>query len=555
MTALPWCLILEEQAAPPGGETARWFEDLVAGLAPRPLVLVYLGAGGAHGLDVAPAGGGASPRRGAGDRAAETRPPPPHVVEVIRLAAGERGLSTRVSPHGVVRPAVAPGPLGRLFRRDTHQAYRAALERVRPLLEAVARGRGAEETTLGLAAALEVLAGDGPHGLAPRAVFEGHEAAQLFEEISHGARGAGGLEGGPRYGPAELAAAARRALRPLAELLACRLPPAELYLAAGGGQAGLVAAVAARRAGGVPVVLAETTRALERRLLQVHWQHEALAAAQGGAVAGAELELRAVLLLHRMALERADLILAASEHDRALQRLAGAPAERVCVMPPGLLLEQDMPRGTRPDGSRPQVEIVGNLGPVDPLHDTRTFVRCARVLIERLDLVRFVAVGPLEVHPAYLARCVEEATLLGMAPLLRFLGPYRIEDVLPQLDCLVVTGLGGASPPGLPEALALGLPVVAVDTPPCRELLGGDEPAGLLAPPGEEQALAAAVVRILRDAELRRRLGEAARRRVAALPSRQLALARLAARLEELRAAGVAPAARDQAVTGRKAPG
>jgi glycosyltransferase involved in cell wall biosynthesis len=62
------------------------------------------------------------------------------------------------------------------------------------------------------------------------------------------------------------------------------------------------------------------------------------------------------------------------------------------------------------------------------------------------------------------------------------------------------------------EAMCNGIPVVASDLPPLRDLLGDNE-AGLLVPPGSVDALAAALRRLLADADLCRQLGEVGRSR------------------------------------------
>lgn len=65
------------------------------------------------------------------------------------------------------------------------------------------------------------------------------------------------------------------------------------------------------------------------------------------------------------------------------------------------------------------------------------------------------------------------------------------------------------------EAMMNGIPVVAGDIPPLRDLLGDDE-AGLLYPVEDTAAAAAALRRLVGDAELRRSLGAAGRQRSAA---------------------------------------
>jgi glycosyltransferase involved in cell wall biosynthesis len=66
----------------------------------------------------------------------------------------------------------------------------------------------------------------------------------------------------------------------------------------------------------------------------------------------------------------------------------------------------------------------------------------------------------------------------------------------------------------LAEAMASGLPVVASETGALREVIGRPGVSGLLVPPGDVDALADRMRTLLADEALRRRLGEAARRRV-----------------------------------------
>lgn len=78
---------------------------------------------------------------------------------------------------------------------------------------------------------------------------------------------------------------------------------------------------------------------------------------------------------------------------------------------------------------------------------------------------------------------------------------------------ILPTTYGEGLPKCLLEAAACGRPLIATDAPGCRELVE-DGVTGLLVPPRDPAALAAAIRRLATDAELRRRLGAAARRAV-----------------------------------------
>jgi glycosyltransferase involved in cell wall biosynthesis len=82
---------------------------------------------------------------------------------------------------------------------------------------------------------------------------------------------------------------------------------------------------------------------------------------------------------------------------------------------------------------------------------------------------------------------------------------------------------------GLLEAMAAGRPVVATRVGGNPEVVVDGE-SGLLVPPQDPEALAAAVLRLLREPGLAQRLGAAARRRVEA----EFTLERMVRRMEDL---------------------
>lgn len=119
------------------------------------------------------------------------------------------------------------------------------------------------------------------------------------------------------------------------------------------------------------------------------------------------------------------------------------------------------------------------------------------------------------------------AAQLGISERVRFLG--RREDV-PQLlaacDVFALPSLYEGSSLAVLEAMAVGVPVVSSAIGGTDELIEDGE-SGLLVPPGDAAALAAALRRVLGDGELRRRLAARARERV----ERDLTRERMAVRV------------------------
>jgi len=99
---------------------------------------------------------------------------------------------------------------------------------------------------------------------------------------------------------------------------------------------------------------------------------------------------------------------------------------------------------------------------------------------------------------------------------LSFLGPQEdMADLLARATLVWVPSLGDTGLHFTLEAMAAGKPVVATNVPSLREIIV-DGQTGFLIAPGDKVALARRTRELLRDPELARRMGEAARRRALA---------------------------------------
>jgi len=119
---------------------------------------------------------------------------------------------------------------------------------------------------------------------------------------------------------------------------------------------------------------------------------------------------------------------------------------------------------------------------------------------------------------------------------LRWAGEMELPAVAEHLaaaDIFVWPGTGEAYGIAYLEAQAAGLPVVAQAAAGVPTVVR-HEVTGLLTPPGDDAAYAAAIVRLVEEAHLRRRLGQAARQFVTEERSLSAAAARLRLLLEPL---------------------
>jgi glycosyltransferase involved in cell wall biosynthesis len=126
---------------------------------------------------------------------------------------------------------------------------------------------------------------------------------------------------------------------------------------------------------------------------------------------------------------------------------------------------------------------------------------------DRADVhLYLIGTGPMEPALRAAARGHANVHFKGLIP-----GAARL---LPALDVYAQTSLSEGRSLSMLEAMAAGLPTVAHDLVPVREVHGDGETA-LLVPLGDRAALGAALQRLATDAALRRKLGQNARERAA----------------------------------------
>lgn len=164
-------------------------------------------------------------------------------------------------------------------------------------------------------------------------------------------------------------------------------------------------------------------------------------------------------------------------------------------------------------GAGPQHVLFGIIGRLTAQKDHATFLRAAAVAAQSLPNARFLVIGDGELRAAL----IRQATAAGLLPdRLTFTGVIRdMPGVLAMLDVVVLSSAWEGLPMTLLEAMSMARPVIATSVGEIPNLIA-DGVSGLVVPPGDDGALAAAMVRIAGDPALRRDLGAAGRKAVAA---------------------------------------
>lgn len=214
---------------------------------------------------------------------------------------------------------------------------------------------------------------------------------------------------------------------------------------------------------------------------------------------------------HRIYASWLDLIVVEGGNLVDLLVASGVDPERIALIPSAIDRDKflaGVPAGIGLVGKR---LAVGYVGRIDPAKDPLMFVEIAALLRSRsIDFI-IAGDGPLE------AEVRKSIHRLGLKRFIRCLGRVRF-DLMPAvyatLDVVVVPSRIDGRPQVVQEAQASGVPVVAANVGSMSELIN-DEDTGLLCPAGSEAgAYAAQIARLLDDPGLRRRIGDAGRRRV-----------------------------------------
>lgn len=218
--------------------------------------------------------------------------------------------------------------------------------------------------------------------------------------------------------------------------------------------------------------------------------------------------------LVRLLYPRADMIVAVAEGiKRDLTENFGLPAEKIVVIYNPIDVQSVRLRAAEPV-EHPWFEGSGSplLVAVGRLVKLKGFDFLLRALAQLPSQTRLVIIGEGE-ERAILENLIAELGLTDRVALLGFQeNPWKY---MACADLFVLSSLTEGLPNVIGEAMALGLPIIATNcSPGVREYLE-DGQSGLLVPPGDPQALAQGIMRLLSDEQLRLQLVERGRQRVA----------------------------------------
>jgi glycosyltransferase involved in cell wall biosynthesis len=190
------------------------------------------------------------------------------------------------------------------------------------------------------------------------------------------------------------------------------------------------------------------------------------------------------------------------------------PADKVRLIWNGAPLEEFAP--VAPDRARAvrgalgiaaEAPVIGSIARLNEQKGHRYLLDAAAVVLAKRPDARLLIVGDGDLAQPLRA----QAAALGIVPQVIFAGHRSdVRDMLGAIDVFCISSTYEGTPLSLFEAMAAGKTIVSTAVDGCREVLEEGK-TGLLVPPRDPAALAAALLRVLDHSALAKTLADSAR--------------------------------------------
>ncbi len=310
----------------------------------------------------------------------------------------------------------------------------------------------------------------------------------------------------------------RAMLLPLFYLLQQDIPSADIYHSVATGYAGAIGSLAAH-IHNKPLLLTEHgiySREREEELLKASWVQEQFK----------DLWISYFYSLSRLTYQNAAKVFTLFEKNAEIQRYLGCDHRKISVIPNGIDVAKYR---SLPPKKAGQPFAIGAIARIVPIKDILTMLRSFALVQKQLPAAKFIIVGPTDADEEYYRSCLELAENLNLKNL-EFTGRQDVSPFLIELDIIVLSSISEGQPLVILEAFACSKPCVSTDVGACRELIFGVEDdfgqAGFIVPLLDYEEMAASILRLAFDDDLRSKMGKNGFKRACSLYQKDLLLQR-----------------------------
>ena len=296
---------------------------------------------------------------------------------------------------------------------------------------------------------------------------------------------------------------------PLFLIIRDDIPKADLYHSVSTGYAGVVGALA-KILYNKPLILTEHgiySREREEEIIKANW------------VKGyfKDLWINYFYTLSSSIYNLSDEVITLFSRNKEIEIELGCDANKISIIPNGIEIEeyQHILRTLPEDKIR-----IGAIVRIVPIKDIKMMIQAFALVEKEIPNAELYILGPKEEDTGYYEECIQLVRILGLKNI-HFTGLVNVKEYIGNLDILLLTSISEGQPLAILEGLACAKPFVSTNVGGCKELIEGlnDDfgPAGFIVPVMHYEEMASHIIKLCKNPDMRKQMGENGRRRVSHL--------------------------------------
>jgi len=216
------------------------------------------------------------------------------------------------------------------------------------------------------------------------------------------------------------------------------------------------------------------------------------------------------IVITSAAYQSVDQISPVAHFNTKWEQIFGGQEDKIKVIhngiDPNYFLPKPKPLETR------DIPTVVAVNHIFPLKDIETMIRSCAIVKESIPNIQYRVYGSLTVDVDYVKTCQNLIKELGLEENFLLMGFHsNPQEIYNEGDLYILTSFSEGLPYTVMEAMCCGRPVVTTDIGGVSEIVGDD---GILCKPHNPHQIAVAVISLLKNNNLRIRLGRSARERI-----------------------------------------
>ncbi|MDQ7918413.1 GT4 family glycosyltransferase PelF [Mesonia sp. MT50] len=213
----------------------------------------------------------------------------------------------------------------------------------------------------------------------------------------------------------------------------------------------------------------------------------------------------------RLAYYKSEVIASVNKFNQKWEKLYGAEEYKLKVIYNAVDKDVFKPLKLPHKKNKPPTVIA--LARIFDLKDILTMIKSCAIVVKEIPEVQFLVYGDNKAVPEYTESCERLIEELNLDKSFKLMGPKRNPHLIfPEGDISILTSISEGFPYTVIESMSCGVPVVATDVGGVSEAL--NEETGIICKPKNYLQIGEAVIKLLKDENLRSTMGVKCRERV-----------------------------------------